>query len=335
MWQFLRFQRSTLLWSLALHLVLGVLLLMNAHFTRPKSIPEPQFRVVTAQLVKIPPAPLLQKGATPPDDAARRAAADRERHIEQQRQAAEIARAEAARRDAEAAVAKRLAVERARQVEQQRQAAAAEMTRQRQIAEEAERRAAAERERHIEQQRQAVEIAQAEAAQRQQAEDAERERQIEQQRQAAETARIETERQQKLAEEKEAERLVAVEMQRFTEDLARQQHEQNREADVLAALEAEELAQEVGRYTPAIQDRVRQFWIRPLATARDLVAVVSLRVIPGGEIVPNSVRIVESSGNAAFDQSVLAAVYQASPLPVPAGAAFENFRNFDFTFSPE
>jgi colicin import membrane protein len=62
---------------------------------------------------------------------------------------------------------------------------------------------------------------------------------------------------------------------------------------------------------------------------------VSVRLIPGGEVVPNSVRVVQSSGNTAFDQSVVAAVYGASPLPVPSGPLFDRyFREFDFTFTP-
>ncbi|MBK1695174.1 protein TolA [Chromatium weissei] len=294
MWRFLRFQRFNLRWSLALHLMLGAVLLINAHFTPPKTPSDQQLRVVKARLVEIPSTPLLQREAIP------------QQHIEQQHQAAEIARIEAARRDAEAAAAQRLAVE------QQRQATAfakREAERQRRIAEEAEQRAAAERQAEIERQAQ---IAQAAAMQRQQAEAeeaarvaAEHEQHIEQQRQAVEIARLETER------------------------------EPNREAELLAALAAEELGLEVGRYTPAIQDRIRQFWILPLASNRNLAAVVSVRLIPGGDVVPDSARIVQSSGNAAFDQSVLAAVYQASPLPVPAGAAFEHFRNFDFTFSAE
>jgi colicin import membrane protein len=61
---------------------------------------------------------------------------------------------------------------------------------------------------------------------------------------------------------------------------------------------------------------------------------VSLRLIPGGEVIPNSVSVVRGSGNAAFDQSVIAAVYNASPIPVPSGPAFERFREFDLKFSP-
>lgn len=68
--------------------------------------------------------------------------------------------------------------------------------------------------------------------------------------------------------------------------------------------------------------------------ADGLVTVVSLRLIPGGDVVPSSVRVVRGSGNTAFDQSVIAAVYNAGSLPVPSGPAFENFREFTLTFRP-
>jgi colicin import membrane protein len=51
-------------------------------------------------------------------------------------------------------------------------------------------------------------------------------------------------------------------------------------------------------------------------------------------VIPDSVSVVRGSGNAAFDQSVIAAVYNASPIPVPSGPAFERFREFDLKFSP-
>ena len=61
---------------------------------------------------------------------------------------------------------------------------------------------------------------------------------------------------------------------------------------------------------------------------------MNLRLEEGGAVVPNSVRVVEGSGKAAFDQSVVAAIYRASPLPVPEGEEFELFRDFNFVFRP-
>jgi colicin import membrane protein len=62
--------------------------------------------------------------------------------------------------------------------------------------------------------------------------------------------------------------------------------------------------------------------------------VVNLRLEPGGQVVPDSVHVIEGSGNAAFDQSVVVAIYKASPLPVPDGAEFEMFKDFNFVFKP-
>ena len=165
-------------------------------------------------------------------------------------------------------------------------------------------------------------------------------------------AELERERRQQLAEE--AERLAQEEERRLAEEIEQQRREQlareqaaedaqraaaaeaqrAREEDLASRLAFEQIAREADRYKPFVQDRVRQFWVRPPAAGLDLVAVVSVRLIPGGEVVPNSVRVVRSSGHTAFDQSVVAAVYNASPLPVPSGPPFERFREFDFTFSP-
>jgi colicin import membrane protein len=48
----------------------------------------------------------------------------------------------------------------------------------------------------------------------------------------------------------------------------------------------------------------------------------------------NQVEIVTSSGNPMFDQSVVNAIYDASPLPVPSGPDFEPFRDFNLVLRP-
>jgi len=63
--------------------------------------------------------------------------------------------------------------------------------------------------------------------------------------------------------------------------------------------------------------------------------VVRVRLLPGGEVMPGSVRVLRSSGNGAFDRSVESAVYKASPLPVPSGGLFESFRDLRLEFEPE
>ena len=61
---------------------------------------------------------------------------------------------------------------------------------------------------------------------------------------------------------------------------------------------------------------------------------VLVRLIPSGDVV--SVRILQSSGNIAFDRSVEMAVNKASPLPVPQSSTglFDHFREVEFVFDP-
>ena len=96
----------------------------------------------------------------------------------------------------------------------------------------------------------------------------------------------------------------------------------------------DQYAKEVERYIPVIRDKVQQFWVRPPEITGDLETVVSVRLSQGGDVVPNSVSVENSSGNTAFDRSVIAAVYNASPIPVPSGPPFERFREFTLRFSP-
>lgn len=86
----------------------------------------------------------------------------------------------------------------------------------------------------------------------------------------------------------------------------------------------------VDRYKALIQARVSAAWV-PVPGASGLRCDVSVRVIAGGQVV--SARIVQSSGNAVFDRSVVAAIYNAAPLPVPKSAAKLQYLNpFTFVF---
>ena len=83
------------------------------------------------------------------------------------------------------------------------------------------------------------------------------------------------------------------------------------------------------KWAPAIQERIRQFWIHPAGSWDGYSTVVNVQLGPGGRVAPGTGSVATSSGNAAFEQSVVAAVYDASSLPVPDGRAFAPFRNFD------
>lgn len=88
------------------------------------------------------------------------------------------------------------------------------------------------------------------------------------------------------------------------------------------------------KWVPMIQERVRQFWIQPPGSLEGKSTLVNVRLEPDGQVISNQVKILESSGDPSFDQSVVAAIYDASPLPVPSGRDFEPFRDFDLRLRP-
>ena len=144
--------------------------------------------------------------------------------------------------------------------------------------------------------------------------------------------------------EVEAKRKAQAEAKRKAEAEAKRQAElaAKREADARAEREralqeqlaAEQNAREVERYVAVIKQQIERSWLKPPQTDAGLSCIVQVRLIPGGDVVPGGVSVVKSSGNAAFDRSVEAAVYKAAPLPVPSGSLFESFRNLRLNFKP-
>lgn len=94
------------------------------------------------------------------------------------------------------------------------------------------------------------------------------------------------------------------------------------------------IKEETASYVDAIRTSVEQRWRVPgnFRNRTDLSVQVRIELIPGGEV--SSVSVVKSSGYPHFDDSLVAAVKLASPLPVPKGEEFEQFRNFIITFNP-
>ena len=89
----------------------------------------------------------------------------------------------------------------------------------------------------------------------------------------------------------------------------------------------------VDEYVLYIQEKVQRSWIRPPSSGSELSCTVEVRLIPSGEVI--DAQIVRSSGNPAFDRSVEAAVFKASPLPVPPDPdVMEQFRSLRFEFKP-
>jgi colicin import membrane protein len=96
---------------------------------------------------------------------------------------------------------------------------------------------------------------------------------------------------------------------------------------------ADSLATAVNEYAGLIKRRVEQVWRIPQGIPSHLGCLVKIELLPSGEV--QNIKMVESSGNAIFDNSAITAVKKASPLPLPADPeAAVKFRNFNFRFSP-
>ena len=123
----------------------------------------------------------------------------------------------------------------------------------------------------------------------------------------AELEREEKERREKIAEKK-----------RITDQQKRAVYEQS----------------EVSKYKGMIRSQITRNWIFPASYQKGMRCKVLVRLIPSGDVV--SVRILQSSGNIAFDRSVEMAVNKASPLPVPKSdtGLFDHFREVEFVFDP-
>ncbi len=91
---------------------------------------------------------------------------------------------------------------------------------------------------------------------------------------------------------------------------------------------------EIAKYEALIKSKITRNWIFPASYQKGMKCKVLVRIIPSGDVI--SVRITQSSGNAAFDRSVEMAVKKASPLPVPESSTglFEHFREVELVFDP-
>ncbi len=82
-------------------------------------------------------------------------------------------------------------------------------------------------------------------------------------------------------------------------------------------------------YKNELERRVKAAW-RWLPSPQLLKAQALVKILPDGAI--QDVRIVVSSGNSNFDESVTRAIYKASPLPPAPPTLYEKFREVSFSF---
>lgn len=156
-------------------------------------------------------------------------------------------------------------------------------------------------------------------------------------------------RQQELEKQKRDEKRLAeaAKKKQATAELAKKQSQEKvkKEEDLLQQQIAEEERQiasakknqyrnEVEKYRGLISQAISQYWIVPEALAKDLSCVLLIRVGEGGTV--QDVKLARSSGAPPLDRSAIAAVYKASPLPVPDDSElFDMFREIRLTVRPD
>ncbi len=179
--------------------------------------------------------------------------------------------------------------------------------------------------------------------QREKEQKAEAERRRAEQKRREEQARREKERRERERRE-ELERRKRLEEQAEAERQRRQKEQEQalarelaQEAEYLEAVEAEANAEQIGTYKGYMAGLIAANWSRPPSATRDMK--VELEVLLGAAGRVNGVRVIESSGNQAFDRSAEQAVFkvkQFSRLQEMESALYqEHFRRVRLVFKPE
>lgn len=168
--------------------------------------------------------------------------------------------------------------------------------------------------------------------------EAERHRADQQRREKQRIAAREADRLEKLRQQEQARQKREQKQRELAQERARKQAALD---EKLRQEQAAELAQQdkqsVNSYLQLIQGRLSQNWSRPPSSRLGMQTLIELRLVPTGRIV--GVKILESSGDIAFDRSVEQAAFKAAPfseLQSMEPRLFEQyFRVVKVLFNPE
>ena len=137
----------------------------------------------------------------------------------------------------------------------------------------------------------------------------------------------------KLKEKKEADIKAAKQKQQYEAAAALQKQIAAKQA-AIAQQRSEAINGVVDQYKGLILEAISKNWLVPPGTDPSLASQLVITLGAAGKVT--NVQVVKSSGNALLDQSAIAAVYKASPLPMPPDAdAAAMFKQFSLTLKPE
>jgi colicin import membrane protein len=157
---------------------------------------------------------------------------------------------------------------------------------------------------------------------------------LEQQRIAERKAQqLEAQRKQELARQKREQRELELARERAKKQAALDEKLRQEQAAEIAQQDK----QSANSYLQLIRSRLSQSWSRPPSARLGMQTLIELRLVPTGRIV--GVKILQSSGDSAFDRSVEQAAFKAAPfseLQSMEPRIFEQyFRSVKVLFNPE
>lgn len=151
--------------------------------------------------------------------------------------------------------------------------------------------------------------------------------QKEAEKQRARAAQIE---QQKLAAQQKLDKKRAEEARTALENERIQTLKDKMRSDIDA-----ENRDEVSRYTDQIRAKISRNIVMPPDVKDNAEAEFMVTVLPGGSVMNDGVKLLKSSGNAAYDSAAERAIYKAQPLPLPQDATLARmFRELHLTVKP-
>lgn len=142
-------------------------------------------------------------------------------------------------------------------------------------------------------------------------------------------------KQQQDAQEKrdaEVKRLAAIKAEKIKAEIAKEEQLAASQA-AKKAMEEAAMAGVIDKYKAMIINAISREWILPENANSSMSSQFRIRLAPNGAVL--EVSLVRSSGDDILDRSARAAIYKASPLPVPSDpAAFNIFRDISLTVRP-
>ena len=138
---------------------------------------------------------------------------------------------------------------------------------------------------------------------------------------------------EKLKKQKADEALKLKQKQQYDAAAALQKQIAAKQA-AIAQQRSEAINGVVDQYKGLILEAISKNWLVPQGTNPSLATQLVITLGTAGKVT--NVQVVKGSGNALLDQSAVAAVYKASPLPMPPDAdAAAMFKQFSLTLKPE